>query len=159
MTAAFSTVKAAGQAQEGFRSFYFAVGNYYQVTVREVAAIHDSAIPPEEVPVVFYLAQQAHVAPAVVVDLRRHGGSWADVAFHLHLAADIYDFGTRAPGYSKQHPPRDEDVIDAVNVHFLADYHRVSPEVVWAERSRGRTYAAVARDFEAKGSKGKGHDR
>lgn len=167
MTAVFSTVTAVGQVQagalfsgDGLRSFYFAVGNYYQVPEREVTVIHESAIPPDEVPVVFYLAQQAHVAPAVVVDFRRRGGSWADVAYHLHLAPDVYYFPGGPPygkayGYWKKHPPRDEEVVDAVNIHFLSDYHRVAPDVVWTERSRGRSYAVVARDFEAKSGKHK----
>ena len=168
---------------DGLRSFYFAVGNYYQVPEREVVVVQQQALPPEEVPVVFYVAQRARVAPAVVVDLRRRGLSWADIAFHFHLDRDIYYFPGGPPcgkayGYWKKHPPRDAQVIDAVNVHFLSDYHRVAPDVVWTERSRGRSYAVVARDFAVKSGqredhrrddddddrghghgKGKGHDR
>src|ERR1700694_4415204 len=88
----FSAVSMAAQADagavfsgDGLRSFFFAVGNYYNVPERDVAVISDSAISPDDIPVVFYVAQRAHVAPAVVVDLRRSGSSWADVAFHLRL--------------------------------------------------------------------------
>jgi hypothetical protein len=166
----FSAVSMAAQADagavfsgDGLRSFFFAVGNYYNVPERDVAVIHDRAISPDDIPVVFYVAQRAHVAPAVVVDLRRSGSSWADVAFHLRLDPGIYYFSGGPPygksyGYWKKHPPQDEEVIDAVNVHFLADYHRVSPDVVWTERSRGRSYVVVAHDFDAK-SHGKGHEK
>ena len=147
---------------DGLRSFYLSVGNYYQVPEREVVVVRERAIPPDEVPVVFYVAQRARVQPAVIVDLRRRGLSWADVAFHFHLDPDIYYFRGGPPygkayGYWKKHPPRDVEVVDAVNVHFLSDYHRVSPDVVRAERSRGSSYVIVARNFEAKAGKGEGH--
>jgi hypothetical protein len=171
----FSAVSLQAQVQagavfsgDGLRSFYFAVGNYYQVPEREVVVVQQvvqqQALPPEEVPVVFYVAERARIAPAVVVDLRRRGLSWADIAFHFRLDPDIYYFHGGPPygkayGYWKKHPPRDVEVIDAVNVHFLSEYHRVAPDVVWAERSRGRSYAVVARDFAAKSGQREHHPR
>ena len=165
----FSALSAAAQVQagavvsgEGLRSFYFAIGNYYQVPEREVVVVRERAVPPDEVPVVFFVARQAHVAPAVIVDLRRRGLSWSDVAFHFRLDPDIYYFLEGPPyghayGYWKKHPPRDAEVIDAVNVHFLSDYHRVSPDIVRADRSRGSSYAFVAQGFEAKSRKEEKH--
>jgi hypothetical protein len=171
----FSAASLAAQVQagasfsgDGLRSFYFAVGNYYQVPEREVVVVQQQALPPDEVPVVFFVAQRARVAPAVIVDLRRHGMSWADIAFHFRLDPDIYYFRGgppygRAYGYWKKHPPRDVEVIDAVNVHFLSEYHKVTPDVVWTERNRGRSYAVVANDFAARPGKheerGKHDDR
>jgi hypothetical protein len=133
------------------------------VVVRE-SVVRERAVPPDEVPVVFYVAQRARVAPTVILDLRRRGLSWADVAVHLRLDPDIYYFRGGPPygnayGYWKKHPPRDVEVIDAVNVHFLSDYHRVSPDAVRAERSRGSSYAVVARGFEAKASQGEAHEK
>ena len=165
----FSTLSAAAQVQagavisgEGLRSFYFAIGNYYQVPNREVVVVRERAVPPDEIPVVFFVARQAHVEPAVIVDLRRRGLSWSDVALHFRLDPDIYYFSGGPPyghayGYWKKHPPRDVEVIDAVNVHFLSDYHRVSPDSVRADRSRGSSYAFVAQGFETKLRKGEEH--
>jgi hypothetical protein len=187
----FSTVSASAQVQagavfsgDGLRSFYFAVGNYYQVPEREVVVIRERALPPDEVPVVFYVARQARVEPAIIVDFRRRGMSWADIAFRFHLTPDIYYFQGGPPygkayGYWKNHPPRDAEVVEAVNVHFLSEYHHVSADEIRAERSRGPNYAFVAQNFEARSRKheerehghagergrsdehghGKGHDR
>jgi hypothetical protein len=167
----FSAVSLQAQVQagavfsgDGLRSFYFAVGNYYQVPEREVAVVQEQALPPDEVPVVFFVAQRARVAPSVVVDLRRRGLSWTEIAFHFRLDPDIYYFRGGPPygrgyGYWKKHPPRDAEVIDAVNVHFLSDYHHVTPDAVWAERSRGRSYAVVAGNFESKRGPGQGRRR
>ena len=86
------------------------------------------------------------------------------IAFHFRLDPNIYYFRGGPPygkayGYWKKHPPRDVEVIDAVNVHFLSEYHRVAPDVVWAERSHGRSYAVVARDFAVKSGKREDHRR
>jgi hypothetical protein len=167
-----STLSRAAQVEaradfsgDGLRSFYFAVGNYYHVPERQVDLVRDRALPPDEVPVAFFVAQRAGVNPTVVVDLRRRGVSWADIALHFHFGPDIYYFRDGPPygkayGYWKNHPPRDAEVIDAVNIHFLSEYHHVTPELVRTERSRRGNYAVVARDFEAKhngGDRGK-HD-
>ena len=161
-----STLSRAAQVQaradfsgDGLRSFYFAVGNYYQVPERQVDLVRDRALPPDEVPVAFFVAQRAGVNPTVVVDLRRRGVSWADIALHFHFGPDIYYFRDGPPygkayGYWKNHPPRDVEVIDAVNIHFLSEYHHVTPDLVRTERSRRGNYAVVAGDFEAKS-----HDR
>jgi hypothetical protein len=165
----FSALSAPAQVQagavvsgEGLRSFYFAIGNYYQVPEREVVVVRERAISPDEVPVVFFVARQARVEPAVIVDLRRRGLSWSDVAFHFRLDPDIYYFRGGPPygkayGYWKKHPPRDAEVIDAVNVHFLSDYHRVSPDSVLAGRSHGSSYAFVAQGFDNEKHKGEVH--
>lgn len=185
----FSTLSLEAQVQagaafsgDGLRSFYFAIGNYYQVPEREVVLVRERALPPDEVPVAFYVAQRARVSPTVVVDLRRRDLSWGDIALHFHMAPDIYYFRGGPPygkayGYWKNHPPRDVEVIDAVNVHFLSEYHHVTPDLVRSERSRRGNYVVVAGDFAAKSGKdndhrkhedddrghgrghGKGHDR
>ena len=161
-----STLSHAAQVQaradfsgDGLRSFYFAVGNYYQFPEHQVDLVRDRALPPDEVPVAFLVAQRAGVSPIVVVDLRRRGMTWSDIALHFHFRPDIYYFRDGPPygkayGYWKSHPPRDVEVIDAVNIHFLSEYHHVAPDLIRTERSRRGNYAVLARDFEAKSHKG-----
>lgn len=173
----FSSASALAQVQagatfsgDGLRSFYFAIGNYYNVPQTEVTLVRERQLPPDEIPVVCYLAKRARVQPVVVVDLRQRGLSWVDIAARYRLEPDIYFFRGGPPygkahGYWKKHPPRDVEIIESVNVHFLSDYHHVSPDVIVTEKSRQGSYAVVAVDFEAKSGKhrgkgkGKGHDR
>ena len=61
-----STLSRAAQVQaradfsgDGLRSFYFAIGNYYQVPERQVDLVRDRALPPDEIPVAFFVAQRA----------------------------------------------------------------------------------------------------
>ena len=159
---AFSVVSANAQVQagavfsgDGLRSFYFAIGNYYQVPEREVVVVRERALPPDEVPVVFYVARQCHTEPTVIVDLRRRGMSWTDISFRFHQTPDIYYFRGgppygRAHGYWKNHPLRDAEVVEAVNVHFLSEYHHVSPDMIREERARRANYAFVAENFEGR---------
>jgi hypothetical protein len=157
---------------DGLRNFYLAIGSYYHVPEQEVVVVRERQLPPDEIPVVFYVAQRAHIQPAVIIDLRRKGLSWADVAVRCHVDPEIYAFRDGPPygkayGYWKNHPPRDAEVIEAVNVHFLSDYHRVPPDVIVAERSRRGSYAGVIVTSDAETAKhadrgkghGKGHDR
>jgi hypothetical protein len=164
-----STLSRAAQVEaradfsgDGLRSFYFAIGNYYQVPERQVVLVRDRVLPPDEVPVTFYVAQRARVNPTDVVDLRRRGVSWADIALHFHMAPDIYYFPDgpqygKAYGYWKKYPPLDVEVIDAVNVHFLSEYHHVAPDLVRTERSRRANYAVIAGDLEKKSDKSEDH--
>jgi hypothetical protein len=177
---ALSAASVFGQVQagasfsgDGLRSFYFAIGNYYNVPEPEFVVVRQRELPPEELPVIYYVAQRARVQPIAIVDLRRRGMNWADIAVHYRLDPDIYYFRGgppygKAKGYWKKHPPRDIEVVEAVNVHFLSDYHHVAPDVVVAERLRRGSYMVVAADFDAKSGKhdhrgkgkgkGKGHD-
>ncbi|HWR88780.1 MAG TPA: hypothetical protein VN260_00845, partial [Dissulfurispiraceae bacterium] len=75
---------------EGLRSFYLAVGNYYHVPQTEVTFVYERGIPHHELPVVFFLARQAHVPPSAVIDLRLNRYSWADITFHYGLSPEIY---------------------------------------------------------------------
>lgn len=75
---------------EGLRGFYLAVGDYYRVPEREVIIIKERHIPDEEIPVVFFIAQRAHVRPATIIDLRLRGKTWMDITLHFGLSPGIF---------------------------------------------------------------------
>lgn len=74
----------------GLNDFYLNIGNHYRVPRREVIVIHEERIPDDEIPVVFYIADRAHVSPRKVAAYRRSGCSWMDVTTHFGLGPDIY---------------------------------------------------------------------
>ncbi|MFZ3116331.1 MAG: hypothetical protein WA121_12150, partial [Syntrophales bacterium] len=88
---------------EGLTGFNLSVGNYYRVPEREVLIVRDRGIHQEELPVVFFLAQRAHVAPGVIVDLRLRGMNWMDITLHFGLQPDIYYVPVRV--VDQQGPP------------------------------------------------------
>jgi hypothetical protein len=101
---------------EGLRGFYLSVGDYYRVPEREVVIIRERGMSYEEMPVVFFIAGRAHVAPGVIVDLRLRGMSWMDITFRYGLSPEIYYVPLRvtpgppygkAYGYYKKWPEKE----------------------------------------------------
>ena len=160
---------------EGVQGFYFAIGQYYHVPEREVIVVHERQIPDEEVPVVFFIARKAHVAPSAVMDLRLAGKSWWDITIHYGLGPEIFyvpvevDPGPpygRAYGYYKHHPRKqwrsvvltDPEVIDFVNLRFTSDHYGYRPEEVIRMRSGGRSFVDIHDEIRKdKGDKGEKH--
>lgn len=145
--------------------FHLAVSNYYHVPEREVVVVRDRRVRDDEIPVVFFIAQRARVAPSTIVDLRLRGLSWWDISVRYHLGADAYyvpvavapgpPYG-RAYGYYKK--PRaqwrtivlaDADVVNLVELRFLSEYYHVPPERVITLRGGHTDFVAVHREVSA----------
>lgn len=150
---------------DGIRGFHLAIGEYFKVPPPEIVVVQKRRIADEELPVVYFLAQQARIAPAAIVDLRLAGKSWMDIVIHYRLAPDIFQVPVakvdgppygRAYGYWKKRggqPPgklilKDSEIVDLVNLRFLTDYHRCAPEEVIAQRSRGASFVVINDDLQ-----------
>src|SRR5512143_3611436 len=70
--------------------YYVAMSEYYGVPERDVIVLRERDIAEEEMPVVFFIARQARVSPAAVIDLRSQGESWMDISLHFGLGPEIY---------------------------------------------------------------------
>jgi hypothetical protein len=57
------------------RRLHVAVANYYQVPEREVVVIREQRISDDELPVVLFIAREARVPPARVIEMRQRGRS------------------------------------------------------------------------------------
>ena len=150
---------------EGITGFNLSVGNYYRVPEREVLFVRDRGIHQEELPVVFFLAQRANVAPGAIVDLRLRGMNWMDITLHFGLQPDIYYVPVRvvgkqgppygnAYGYYKKHPKRewkkirfkDDEIVNQVNLKFISEHYGYDPAQVMKHRSEGRRFTEIDRD-------------
>jgi len=146
---------------EGVNGFHFSVGEYYRVPEREVLVVRKRGIPEEELPVVFFLATRARVAPGVIIDLRLGGMSWMDITLRHRLSPEIYyvpiNGGKIGPpygnayGHYKKHPRNewgkvrlpDRDVVNMVNLKFMSEHYGYPPEKVMQMRAEGRKFAAI----------------
>jgi len=145
------------------RNFYLAISDYYRVPGVEVVATRERyRLPNEELPVIYFLAARAQVAPSVIIDLRIKGMSWLDVTFHFGLTPEIYyipvtvekvgpPYG-KAYGYYKKYRPNkewkkivlsDHEVLDLVNLRFISEHYRLTPEVVMEMRSQGKSFVSI----------------
>jgi hypothetical protein len=158
------------------RSFYVAVGDHYRVSPRAVVDLRTRyRLLDEELPVVLFLAARAQVSPQAVIDLRLGKMSWLDIALHFRLSPEIFfvhvgqerigpPYGN-AYGYYRKYGRtgdwrklslRDREVIDLVNLRFLSEYHGVAPDVIIAQRGRGRSFIAIHDEVGRGRAKGPG---
>ena len=175
---------AAGQVDVGIsvgpggvKGFYLSVGSYFHVPEAEVVAVRNRyRIADEELPVVFFLAARARVAPAVIIDLRLGGIRWFDIALRYRLVPDIFfvpvaawpigpPYG-KAYGYYRRYKEHgkwggviltDREVLDLVNLRFASEYHKVVPETVMGMRGKGHAFVAIHDEVaKEKGKSAKG---
>jgi hypothetical protein len=151
------------------KEFHLAIGNFYKVPENDVVIVRERRIPDEELPVIFFLAQRARVAPMVIVELRLGGRSWLDITHFYGLGAEIYHINVKtvsgppygkALGYYKNRPKRDwryiklsdDDVINLVNLKFISGHYGYSPDTVIKMRSIGKSFVSINKDAKAKKS-------
>lgn len=163
------------------QSFYLAIGDYYRVPEVEVVALRDRyRLQDEELPVVYFLAARIQVSPSIIIGFRSRGMSWLDITFHYGLTPEIYyvpvtvervgpPYGNAYGFYKKYRPSKqwkkiklnDHEVIDLVNLRFISEHYRMSPEVVIEMRGRGESFIRINEEggrakSQQKGQQGKG---
>lgn len=143
---------------EGLRGFYLAVGDYYRVPQREVVIIRERGMPYEELPVVYFIAGRARVAPEIIVNLRLGGMSWMDITFRYGLSPEIFYVPVRVgPPYGKAYGHymnkpkkewkktvfKDSDIINLVNLKFTSEHYKYSPDEVIKMREEGKNFVVI----------------
>lgn len=160
-----------GIQNDEHRSFYVAVGDYYRVPERSLIVVRERQIPDDEVPVVFFIAQQARVSPEAIIDLRLKRKSWMDITLHHGLSPQIFyvplavDPGPpygKAWGYYKKKPKNkwkeirlaDADIVNFVNLKFVSGHYGYSPDKVVKMRGSGKSFVKINYEIK-KGKEGK----
>lgn len=150
---------------EGIRGFHLAVSEYFKVPEPEVVVYKQKRIADEELPVVFFLAQHARVAPDAIVDLRLAGKSWMDIIVRYRIDPDIFQVPVtkvhgppygRAYGYWRKHGGKerarlilkDAEVVDLVNLRFLSEQHHCSPDEIAERRANGDNFIRINADLK-----------
>ncbi|MEW6602869.1 MAG: hypothetical protein AB1499_17990 [Nitrospirota bacterium] len=145
--------------------FHLDIKDYFKVPEPDIVKIRDRHIPDEEVPVVLFLAAMAHVPPPAILDLRLAGRTWMDICRHFTLTPDIFYVPVtevvKGPPYGKayghfRNKPRkewkkvvldDDDVINLVNLRFLSDFYKYSPDDIIRMRTEGRNFISINERF------------
>lgn len=151
-------------SDQGIDGFSLSVGDYYHVPYQEVRIVSRS-LPREEMSVVYFLANQSHRDARYITNLRMRGTSWWDISLRLGLnprtlyVVDSHRYHNppygKSYGYSKdkKYRLRDAEIIDLVNIRFLSNYHRISPDEVIDRRRSGERYNRIDEHYRGK----KGH--
>jgi hypothetical protein len=150
--------------------FHVAVANYYHVPEREVVVIRERRIPDDEIPVALFIAREASVPWARVVEMRLRGDSWWNISVRFGLGPDVYyvpvavtpgpPYGRALGHYKKKHRKEwrtivltDADIVNLVELRFLTEHYRVAPERVIALRSDDRDFVAIHADVRGRRSR------
>lgn len=167
--------------------FHLAISEHFKVPEPDILKIRDRHIPDEQIPVVLFLAAMAHVPPLTIIDLRLAGKTWLDISLRFGFGPDIFyvpvkevvkgpPFG-KAYGHYKNKPKKDwknialddDDVVNLVNLRFLSEFHKYSPEDIIRMRTEGKNFVTInervreekvrrEQDKSKNNSKGKGPD-
>ena len=145
---------------DGVKSFHLAIGDYYHVPEKEIFVVRERHIPDNELPVVFFLAARAKVAPGVIIDLRLKNKSWMEITRHFGLGADVYYVPVKqvsGPPYGKAYGHfknknkkdwgtirlADADIVNFVNLRFVSEHYGYSPDEVIKMRAGGKTFVNI----------------
>jgi len=150
----------------GISNFYLSVGSYFKVPPAQVTVIRQRRIPDEQIPVVLFIAQRSHRTPEDVMVLRNEGFSWMDVALRCGLGPDVFYVQTtnaigpyaRPYGYYQKYNKKqwrrirlsDDDVVNFVNLRFISEKYRATPDEVVAMRAKGRSFVNIDQDWRTR---------
>ena len=168
----WSQVQVGVSVGAGGDSFHLAIGSYYHAPAAQITVCQQQNIPDEEQPVVFFVAQQVHVAPGVIINLRAGGMSWVAIFHRYHLSPRVLYVpvrgsvvGTPYGGfYAYYRGGRrvrlvDADIVNMVNLRFASEYYHRPPEEVMQMRAGGRSYAYIHDHYGHPGGGDRPEDR
>ena len=152
-------------------NYYRSLANYHRVSEKDVYFVRKKGIPDQELPVIFYLASLAGVAPSLVADeYRRPGITLYDLTRIFGLYPDIYHYPVKtrvdgppygkAYGYYRNKPKKEwkniklsnTDIINLVNLRFISESRGVDPEDIIKRRAGGKNFIYINDDI-VKGKK------
>jgi len=150
---------------DGLKAFHLAIGDHFRVDYRDVVSARERHIPDQELPVVYFIASRAGVAPGAVIKMRLGGKSWMQIAFHYGLdAGHFYIPVERKPGppYGKAYGHfknkkkkqwreinlTDVEIINFVNLRFVSEHYGYSPDEVMKMREKGENFVVINREVK-----------
>ena len=115
--------------------YYDSMSDYFRQSRRAIDAIVQKGIPDQEIPAVLLIARRSSASPNQVIEARKSGKSFADIA----KANKVNLTGT--------------DFVDEANTIFLAEYHGRTPEEIKAMRAKGASFIDINQQFRRVGVK------
>jgi hypothetical protein len=145
----------------GLNGYHLSMGNYFNVSEKEILRCGRRHVLEEELPVVFFLAQKAGKSSGTIVNLHDRGMSWMRMAQHFNLGPRI--FYVSAGGEVKKSPYQkiyeyylgnrsriqlsDADVVNMVNLKFISDHYGHDPQEIILMRNKGKTFPDIDDTF------------
>lgn len=145
----FAAAASEAQQQSGTERAYFrAVARYFQVSEGEIAILSNWDLPPDEIPVLLFVARRAGVSAEAVVALRESGRGWTELAARYQIGAPALHVPLHDPASAgrlgslyetfRETPVEgwggislsSEDIVALVNVRVLSQSLGLSPDEI-----------------------------
>jgi hypothetical protein len=114
--------------------YFDSMADYFRNSQRAVQAIHQKGIPVVEIPAVLIIARRSSASPNQVIDARKSGKSFADIAKQNNVTLPGTDF------------------VSEANVIFLSEYHGRPAEEIRQLHAKGAEFVAINQEFRRGGS-------
>jgi hypothetical protein len=142
-------------------AYFRAVARFFEIPEGEVAILGHWDLPPDEIPVVLFVARRAGVSAEALVALRESGRAWGALTRSYGIGANALHVPLRdagaAGGLSDAYrrfadtpvaqwatiPLSDADIVALVNVRVLADALAVAPDDVALRTGTTRTFVEL----------------
>lgn len=119
-----------GTSVDDARVDYFrSIADYFRNTETEVNSIYKKGIPEEEIPAVLMIARKSSATPDQVIQARKEGKEWAEIARRYKL------------------PATEKDFVAEANIAFLSEYHGAKAEEVHKLREKGASFIAINQEL------------
>jgi hypothetical protein len=114
--------------------YWDSVSDYYRNSRRAVMALRDKGVPDEEIPAVLHIARNSTASPNQVLEARKSGKAWTDIA---------REHNVKFSG---------SDLVAEANVQFLSTYHGRTPEEVRAMKAKGASWIDINQELRRTGT-------
>ena len=133
--AAFAQTPVGTNVKQPAVDYYDSMSDYFRQSRRAIDLIVQKGIPDEEIPAVLIIARRSSASPNQVIEARKSGKQFAEIAKANKVTL---------PG---------NDFVSEANVIFLAEYHGRTPEEIRALRAKGSTFIDINQQFRRVGVK------
>jgi hypothetical protein len=114
--------------------YYDSMSDYFRQGRRAIDLIVQKGIPDQEIPAVLYIARRSKASPNQVIDARKAGKSFAEIAKTHNV---------NLPG---------SDFVAEANIVFLAEYHGRTPAEVRELHKKGVSFIDINQQYRRVGT-------
>ena len=114
--------------------YFDCMSDYFRNSQRAVRAIHEKGIPVVEIPAVLMIARKSSVSPNQVIEARKGGKSFAEIAKQHNVSL---------PG---------DDFVAEANIVFLSEYHGRPAEDIRKLHSKGTEFVVINQEYRRDGN-------
>lgn len=155
-------VSQVAVAEDDHQAEYLnAIADYYEVSLDAVQTAYEAGILADELPVLFFIAEQSNASPVSLTASRNSGQSWSKIGagqdvtsgdFYVHSTDRIRSSAYRGI-YSKfsdlkrsefaQVKLTDTEIINLANLRFLYKHYHYSQRVIMNWAGEGKGFAKI----------------